>query len=129
MLPGPQSAAPDEYPDAGDNAPPGVQKEVDNFKQQPPGDRGVMLYNLLGSGTPEYKMSQEESEYTDNSTVEGQTCGNCKFAYQQVGSERFICSQIRGDIVPEGWCKLWQAIEKMANVDMFKSAMLLNICK
>ena len=100
------------YPEAGLN--PETQIEVQEalrrWATMPPEERGdiPLLYWLLGSGTPPYKMSREESEYTDQSTVEGQTCANCEFAYKKVVRDQFICSQIRDDIQPKGWCKLWK---------------------
>ena len=97
------------YPEAGENAPPEIREVVNELKKE---DSDVpLLYRVLGSGTPPYKMSKEESEYTSESDVEGQTCGNCRFAYKKVVSERYICSQIRGDIQPPGWCRLWTAPE------------------
>jgi len=99
-----------QYEEAGRNAPPGVQEEIASFQKLSEGEKAKtpLLYHLLGDSTPAYKMSKEDSEYTDQSEVEGQTCENCKFAYQKVVSGKFICSQISGEITPPGWCRLWK---------------------
>ena len=68
-----------------------------------------LLYRVLGTGTPSFKMSAGDSAYTDASQVPGQTCGNCVRSYQHVTSGRFICDQIRPDVVLNGWCRLWRA--------------------
>jgi len=101
-----------DYPQAGIDAPPGVKQEIEKFRNLPDKQkaRKPLLYYLLGAGTPDYKMSKNDSKYTDKSEVSGRTCGNCKFAYGVVGESRFICSQISGDIKLEGWCKLWKKI-------------------
>ena len=100
----------DPYEDTGKNAQPEVQQAVERWKELPEEERAKtpLLYWVLGSGTPPYKMSAGESQYTDNSTVEGQTCGNCEFAYLKIANKKFICSQIRGRIQPAGWCRLWK---------------------
>lgn len=66
-----------------------------------------LLYALLGSGTPPYKMSPADAHYASRSLQPGQTCGNCRHAYQHVTSKVFICDQIRGAIQPTAWCRLW----------------------
>lgn len=98
------------YSDTGKNAPYEVQTAIRRWKDLPPEKREKqpLLYWLLGSGTPEYKMSKGESDYTDRSEVEGQACGNCEFAYLKIANKKFICSQIRGHISPKGWCRLWE---------------------
>ena len=97
-------------PEAGKNAPPEVQEAVERWRALPEEERRnkPLLYWLLGSGTPDYKMSPEESDYTDRSEVEGQTCDNCEFAYLKIANKKFICSQISGHIQPKGWCRLWK---------------------
>ncbi len=99
-----------DYPKAGQNAPESVRQAIDEFHQLPDEQKTdlPLLYHILGSGTPDYKMSKEDSEYTDTSEVEGQTCENCKSAYQRVYNQHFICSQITGGIEPAGWCRLWK---------------------
>jgi len=73
-------------------------------------DRRPFLYHLTGGlSTPAFKMGSRKSRYTDLSKTEGQQCANCIFAYQKVKTGKYICSQIRIGIKPEGWCKLWKA--------------------
>lgn len=99
-----------QYSDAGKKAQPELKEAINRFKNMAPEARGdqVLLYWLLGAGTPDYKMSQEEAKYEAKSEHKSETCGNCAFAYQKVIDKRFICSQMRGDIKPEAWCKLWR---------------------
>lgn len=88
----------------------GVKEAVKDFHKLPQRqkERRPLLYHVLQSGTPEWKMSKEDSQYADISPAEGQYCGNCRFAYEKVVQPgRYICSKIRGTIQPEGWCKLW----------------------
>ncbi len=96
------------YSKAGVNAPPGVKAAIAQFRALPEKLKynQVLLYFLLGSGTMPYKMSQVDSNYQP--TPRGlQNCANCEMAYRHVASGRFICSQIEGEIRPEGWCRLW----------------------
>lgn len=100
------------YPDAGEDAPPGVQQEIDRFRSMPPEDRDrPLLYYLLGEGTPDYKMSKEDAEYQEEPKGD-QKCGNCEFAYKKVVRNQFICSKVEGDIKPEAWCKFWAPNEE-----------------
>ena len=98
-----------EYPDAGINASPEVQDLIDDFKSLPKQvrDKKVLLYYILRSGTPPYKMSKKQSAY-HNQPHGNEKCGNCKFTYQKVINGKYICSQIRGKIKLEAWCKLWE---------------------
>ena len=107
------------YPRAGDNAPFEVQKAIDEFRQLPEEEvqNRPLLYWILGSGTPDYKMTKRDSHYStagsaQEELIPGQTdiqkCGNCRFAFQRVISGQYICSQISGGISPEAWCKLWK---------------------
>ncbi len=99
------------YPDVGNKAPPGVRQAIRRFRREPLSLRSriPLLYYLLGSGTPPYKMSAEESAYVPM-TNSRRRCGNCQYAYQHVGTGRFICSQIAGDIRLEGTCRLWKKV-------------------
>ena len=100
------------YPRAGTRvAQPEVQAAVARFRQLPVVQRenNVLLYWLLGDGTPPYKMGQVDAEY-GIPRVRGQRCGNCEFAFQHVGTGEYICSQIRDSIRPERWCRLWAPI-------------------
>lgn len=93
-------------------APPETKRAILRFMKKPEAyrDRKPLLYFILGSGTPNYKMSKEASAYTDESPLpDTQTCDNCIFAFQNVKTKKFICSQIRGNIKPKGWCDLWKA--------------------
>lgn len=98
------------YQDTGENAQKEVQQAIQRWRDLPESVRREtpLLYWLLGSGTPPYKMDKGEAEYTDESEVEGQTCKNCQFAYLHLSNKRFICSQISGEIKPPGWCRLWK---------------------
>ena len=112
-MPGPdyrKTAAP-MYPEAGENAPPEVQAAIarweatapDHLKAQVP-----LLYWLLGDGTPPYKMSKAASDYRAVSLDANAICGTCVFAYVQITTGRLICSQVRGDVATEAWCRLWR---------------------
>lgn len=107
------------YEDAGTDAQPEVQEALKRYAAMSPEERGdtPLLYWLLGSGTPPYKMSKEESEYVDDSETEGQTCENCAFGYVRTATGQLICSQIRGIIKPEGWCNLWKPADEVDPVD------------
>lgn len=99
------------YQDTGTKAQPEVRQAVERWKKLPEKEKEKkpLLYWILGSGTPPYKMSMSEAQYTTNSEVSGQTCGNCEFAYLKISNKKFICSQIRGRIQPSGWCRLWKS--------------------
>ena len=56
-----------------------------------------------------YKMGQVDAGY-GAPRVRGQTCGNCEYAFQHVGTGEYICSQIRDSIRPERWCRLWAPV-------------------
>jgi len=104
------------YLEAGEKAQPEVKKAIGRFRQLGDKERDqVLLWWLLGSGTPEYKMSKADSDYKDQTEIKEQTCGNCEYAYtkswRQLANHKdqlYICSQISGAIKPEGWCKLWK---------------------
>jgi len=97
------------YPNAGGSrANKHVQKAVEEFRLLPSEIRAKkpLLYYLLGSGTPPYKMTKKDSNYIGR-TVNGQNCGNCRFTFQRYVNKEFICSQIEGNIELNHWCKLW----------------------
>ena len=100
----------DEYKGAGKNAPLLVRKAIEQFKRRPEEQRSKkpMLYWLLGSGsgTPPYKMSKKDSNYIGKS-VKGMNCGNCRFTFKRHINDELICSQIRGNIELDHWCRLW----------------------
>lgn len=104
------------YKDAGENAPPEVKAAISRYHEE--GRNEILLYWLLGSGTPPYKVSQSDSDYRDY-PKNGQKCANCEFAYSKLYRQydekvsekygpRYICSQIKDPIDPEGWCVFWK---------------------
>jgi hypothetical protein len=96
------------YPQAGANANPLVKKAIEQFRNLPNDVKAdkPLLYWLLGSGTPPYKMSKKDSLYKGKS-YRGQNCGNCRFTFMRWVNKELICSQIQGNIELEHWCKLW----------------------
>ncbi len=103
------------YPGAGKDAHPGVKEAIKEFKELPDEEKGEqpLLYWLLGTGTPEYKMGKQESDYAEETPVRSQTYVNCEYAYTKTitiesGDPDHICSQITGRIHAEGWCRLWE---------------------
>lgn len=98
------------YEDTGANAPKGVQVEIEKWKRLPDEEKAAkpLLYHLLGSGTPPYKMDPAEADYKEKSEVKGEACGNCEFTYLKISNKKFICSQISGHITPAAWCRLWK---------------------
>lgn len=99
----------EQYIDAYNKAPEETKRAIERFMKLPKKVRDwkPLLYYVLGSGTPPYKMSKKDSAYTDNSTKK-QNCANCIFTYIKYVENKPICSQIRGTIKLQGWCKLWQ---------------------
>lgn len=97
------------YPRAGEGAPEGVRESIAKFHRLPEDYKRntPLLYHLLGSGTPPYKMSKEDAEYQEQPNGD-EKCANCRFAFHHVVSDTMICSQMRGEIVGEGWCRLWK---------------------
>jgi len=98
-----------QYIEAYKIAPVQTKKLIVKYMSMPKSfrDKKPLLYYILGAGTPPYKMGRNESHYTDVSTVPFQDCANCIFAFQSVLKKHYICSQIRGNIEPKGWCHLW----------------------
>jgi hypothetical protein len=96
------------YPKAGVNANPLVQQAIEQFRNLPneAKEDKPLLYWLLGSGTPPYKMSKKDSLYVGKS-YRGQNCGNCRFTFMRWVNKELICSQIQGNIELGHWCKLW----------------------
>ena len=102
---------PHSYDEAGINAPESVKHAIREYHALPDEvkENTPLLYYILGSGTPPYKMTQEDSEYTDQATDSTMNCANCEFAYMKVITSKYICSQIRDEIKPEGWCNQWKS--------------------
>jgi len=105
-----------QYKRAYNNAPPEIKARIRKFMKQPKKFREniPLLYFVLGEGqgTPPFKMSKRVAEYEDISKVRSlvgiRNCGNCEFQYLKTIRGKYICSQMRGEIKPEGWCKLWK---------------------
>ncbi len=107
----PNNEAPNNtYPDAAKNAPLGVQDAVETFllKSLKFRARQPLLYWLLGSGTPEYKMSRIDAEYVET-PHDGMKCGNCEHMYEHCRSGQLICSQISGEVAGSAYCRLWES--------------------
>ena len=93
---------------AGVNAPNGVKIAIARWRKLPKKirDKKPLLYWLLGSGTPPYKMSKKDSNYIGKS-VKGMNCGNCRYTFRRHVNDELICSQIKGNIILDQWCRLW----------------------
>ncbi len=98
-----------DYPQAGQPpAQPEIQQAVRRFRSLPIAEQAriPLLYWLLGSGTPPYKMAPGEAGYVNPSTG-AQTCANCAHAWQNPSTGVLICAMIRDPIVPAAWCRFW----------------------
>jgi hypothetical protein len=100
-----------QYPEAGipGQAPPEVVEAVERFRDLPAPTRAriPLLYWLLGSGTPPYKMSQESVDYgAPPADQRGHICGNCRFGYARLINGQLLCSQMEGEITWDAWCRL-----------------------
>jgi len=96
------------YESAGLKANKYIKQAIKEFRALPIEERRKkpLLYWLLGSGTPPYKMSKPDSNYKSYG-VNGQNCGNCRFTFRRYVNDELICSQIRGNIKLSHWCRLW----------------------
>jgi hypothetical protein len=103
-----------DYPHAGDNAQPEVKEAIERFLSLSEKERAKMplLYWLLGEGTPNYKVSAKDSEYTDVSKDKKHTCANCEWFFLKVANHKGICSKIEPYVKAEGWCNRWTEIKK-----------------
>ncbi len=103
----------EQYKEAYEVAPDETKKAIETFMAKPKKfrDGKPLLYYVLGSGTPPYKMSKKDSLYVDRSK-KPQNCANCIFTYIKYVDKKVICSQIRGTIKLGGWCKLWVGEDK-----------------
>lgn len=99
----------DSYPEVPhEDSPPEVKEAVRRFKQEVPDDEKEdtpLLYWLLGTGTPEYKMSKKDAAYKEE-PEDDMVCSNCQYYYEGVDGEA-VCSKVRGQVYPEHWCRLW----------------------
>ena len=99
----------EQYKEAYERAPQETKRAIEKFMSLPANVRAnkPLLYYVLGSGTPSYKMSKRDSKYVD--VAKGrEKCSNCIFTYIKYVDNTPICSQIRGTIALGGWCKLWK---------------------
>lgn len=97
-----------DYPEAGGpEAHPLVREAVRELREDPDPET-PLLYRLLGSGTPPYKMAPSDAGYQDEPHG-GERCSGCEYAYEEVATGKVICSQIRGPIELGGWCRLFDA--------------------
>lgn len=106
-----------EYPAAGGpEAQPEVRQAVERWRNEEMDDPDdtrhttPLLYWLLGSGTPPYKMSKEDAAYQGSPNA-GERCADCEYAYEEVATGAVICSQMRGRISLDGWCRLFDAAD------------------
>lgn len=120
------------YKDAYDAASPETQDAIRAALERKDPDT-PLLYELLGSGTPPFKMPQDAADYQDppvetelgrpspgdwerggggpEENPDWQGCKNCEYYYEGAGGSQ-ICSKIRGEVHPDGWCRLWQSINE-----------------
>jgi hypothetical protein len=100
------------YPKAGVNANSYVKKAIRDFHRLPNSvkEQKPLLYWLLGSGTPPYKMTKKDSAY-QGKEYRGQNCGNCRFTFMRWVNKELICSQIQGNIELDHWCRLWASAD------------------
>ena len=98
-----------DYPNAGEDAQPEVKEAIERFRQLPEEERAKkpLWAWLLGEGTPDFKASAEDSEYSDMSHMPNHTCGNCESMYFHLGSQKWVCSQIGPHVELPGWCNRW----------------------
>ena len=112
-----------DYIDAMSKGQPEVQAATRRFFEQPQAlqEWVPLLYWLIGEpGTPPFKQSRSLADYRSRTPVRGQQCDNCRFAWSNMASSKdpaigrplYICSQIRDEIEPEAWCKLWRTFAK-----------------
>lgn len=97
-----------KYSKAYKNARDKVKEAIEEFRNLSKEEKQdiPLLYWLLGTGTPAYKMSKVDAAYQSKPRGH-QKCGNCEFAYKKLANDKFICSWMRGKIELDGWCRLW----------------------
>lgn len=100
-----------QYEKAYEIANPQVKVAIKEFLKKPKEYRESvpLLYYLLRAGTMSYKMSKEVAEYVNESHLKTQNCKNCIFGFENLVTKKAVCSQMRGFIAYEGWCKLWKS--------------------
>lgn len=104
--------------DIPENAPEEVKSLIRTFLETDPENRDtdVLLWYVLGTGTPPYKMSKKDSAYTDVANDPKYSCATCEYLYLKVNTGEYICSQIRGEVKPSGWCNQFTT-SKMYDTD------------
>lgn len=109
------------YPDAPhEDAPQEVKEAVKRWREDVDMEQKreqPLVYWLLGTGTPDYKMSKPDSDY-QHQPEQGMMCSNCEYYYVGVDG-RAVCSQVRGKVQGEHWCRLWEAED---DLEMDKSS-------
>jgi hypothetical protein len=65
-----------------------------------------LLIFILGKDPSLFKMDKETAEY-GLSSVNSQHCGNCIYSNKNIVEDKYFCFQVRGNINPKKWCKLW----------------------
>jgi len=95
----------DNYPQAGQGAQPEIHQAIARYRSAPKSWRevNILLWWLLGSGSPPYKQSKPDANYLDKSPVRGQYCSNCIFAYKRLVTGQLICSRMRLFTVSTTW--------------------------
>lgn len=107
-----------------EDAAPEAKEFVQRVAEEGHDDNEALLYQLLGSGTPEWKMSKEDAGYKDE-PEDNMVCSNCQYYYVGTDGEA-VCSKVRGEVFPEHWCELWEPGDD-TNVSKGESFVPLNI--
>mgnify|MGYP003140310448 CR=1 FL=1 len=99
-----------QYRKAFDNAPVEIKERILEFQQLPIEERKrlPLLWFVLNQSTAPFKMSKAVANYVDINQGSKENCGNCMYQYLRTYNKKYICSQMRGEINPQGWCKLWK---------------------
>jgi hypothetical protein len=86
-----------------------VAEAIERFHEEVPEDvkeKTPLLYWLLGGSTPAYKMEKGDADY-DTVPHGDMQCKNCEYYYESPDGTA-ICSQVRGDVQADHWCRLWE---------------------
>ena len=105
----------DDYSDALKDAPEWIKlawKEYNNMGKDYMYNNPFLWFVLgKGKGTPPYKSSKKDSKYIDPTPYPKLYCGNCIFYYIQPLRKIGLCSQIRGKVDYDAFCKLWAGLK------------------
>jgi hypothetical protein len=100
-----------DYSEALKNAPKWIKEAYLEFEKLSDSEKNKtpFLYFVLGKGkgTPPFKMSKKDSGYINPSANKKFICGNCIFYYVNPVKKIGVCSQIRGNVKHDAYCKLW----------------------